>query len=308
MQSLVEQLRTEALADVFGIPLFASQWEVRRDFLMAKLSPDPTRASVLGLGDSLSEAFKLCGAQDRSQRGVVGAGAVWEALVVWYLNLCLLGTHAVCIRGVRLSPRPVADALSVVCDNAVLSTEPDVLLISSKRLSDIPSQTTRELALREADRVLEADFGSTGVIDFQCKTNWNDTAQVPMLWNMLYSYTYSGKLTADALLIGWKGHSLRNLGWFGYGFVTVPTQRKGPRGFKPGHLEVLRVKTMSAGNYWGYPTMERVALNLKECFGVFGKRPDVFPNVADVGCAAASALSDGEGRYKGDSLFAFRVR
>jgi hypothetical protein len=233
------------------------------------------------LGDHLSSAFRLTGRGDRSQGSVSSAGSTWEALVVWYLNLCLVGTNSVCLRGSKFCPQSIQDAMSVCFQNTILKSEPDVVLISSNELLEVPAQNSKPI--KKADEIISENFDRTGLVNFQCKTNWNDNAQVPMLWNMLYNQSRKGALIPNGFSIGRNGFNLKNLGEFGYGFVTVPTQKKGPDNYKSNGLAVLRVKTMSAGNYWGHPTKNGVCLSIREFFNFFNRNAAIFPNVSEVG-------------------------
>jgi hypothetical protein len=303
VNSLIEQIRREAISDLFRLKGFGSQWEARRNFFVDKLSGSHKKSGVKNLANHLSEAFKLGASSGRSQGDLSMAGSTWEALVVWYLNLCLTGTRAVCVRGGALTPTPISDALSVCFENTVLRSEPDVVLYSSQALADAPAASNRKAMLEIASELIEDSFPKTGVINFQCKTNWNDNAQVPMLWNMLYNQARKGAVIPNGFSIGRNGHSLKNLGLFGYSFVTVPTQKKGPSGYKPHNLDVLRVKTMSAGNYWGHPTINGISLSLSELFNVFNRNSDVFPNVSVVGLRAAALIAAGDGSDQGISAY-----
>lgn len=293
MKSLIEQLRSEAVADLFPLKGFGTQWKQRQRFFLNKLEGAKKKSDVIKLGDCLSDAFKLTGSADRSQGSLSSAGSTWEALVVWYLNLCLVGTRAVCVRGAPLSPIPIKDALSVCFENSVLRSEPDVILISSDALSQAPAVANRKEMLVKVNEVIEETFDKTGLVNFQCKTNWNDNAQIPMLWNMLYNQARKGALIPNGFSIGRNGYSLKNLAIFGYAFATVPTQKKGPQGYKPENLDVMRVKTMSAGNYWGHPSRNGVCMSLAEFFNFFNRNTAVFPNVSDVGKVTATNLSAG---------------
>jgi hypothetical protein len=305
MNSLIEQIREEAINDLFKIKGYGPAWLSRREFLRGKL-PDctkPTRRDLIGLGSSLSEAFKLGGSGDRSQSSLSSAGSTWEALVVWYLNACLAGTHAVCVRGAPLCPQPIKDSLSICFENSVLRSEPDVLLFSSTALALAPREKSRSNMLAAANQIVGDEFGSIGVINMQCKTNWNDNAQIPMLWNMLYNQARKGAVIPNGFTIGRNGFSLGNLGHFGYSFVTVPTQGKGPIGYKTTSLEVMRAKTMTAGNYWGYPTINGVCSSLAELFNFFTRNPKIFPNVANIGRELASAIpASSSQRFNLDAL------
>ena len=110
---------------------------------------------------------------------------------------------------------------------------------------------------------------------------------------MLYNQARKGALIPNGFSIGRNGYSLKNLSIFGYAFVTVPTQKKGPQGYKSENLDVMRVKTMSAGNYWGHPSRNGVCMSLAEFFNFFNRNTAVFPNVSDVGKVAAANFSAG---------------
>ena len=286
MDNIIEQIRKIAVEDLFSLKGFGGQWSERRPFFVSKLGKSPKKQDFILLGDHLSTAFQLAGKGNRSQGGVSIAGGTWEALLVWYLNLCLVGTNSVCLRGSKRCPQSIQDAMSVCFENTILRSEPDVVLISSNALLECPSQ--RNKVIKKADEVISENFGETGLVNFQCKTNWNDNAQVPMLWNMLYNQARKGAVIPNGFSIGRNGFNLKNLGAFGYGFVTVPTLKKGPEGYKPNGLDVLRVKTMSAGNYWGHPTRSGVCFSIREFFNVFNRNAAVFPNVSDVAKSIAS--------------------
>lgn len=293
--SMIEQLREQAVQDLRRIKAFEATWAVRSSFLAGKLPPkdEVTRTSVLRLGDSLSAAFELLGKGDRSQGGVSSGGAVWEAIVVWYLNLCLAGTRAVCVRGGSLCPQPIKDALSIVHESNILRSEPDVLIISSEHLQTAPRVSNRRKLLSASNAIAENYFHSLGLINIQCKTNWNDNSQIPMLWNMLYNQARKGATIPNGFTVGCNGFSLTSIGHFGYAFATVPTQTKGPGGYKATALEVLRVKSMTAGNYWGYPSKNSVCSSLSELFQFFTRNGTVFPAIAEVGKHAADAIRSG---------------
>jgi hypothetical protein len=292
--SLIEQLREEAISQLRGIEAFESVWGKRSKFFRDKLPPagHVTRQSILDLGEHLSEAFQLEGKQDRSQGSLSSGGSVWEALVVWYLNLCMTGTRAVCFRGGKLCPQPIKDALSILHESTVLRSEPDVIIVSSEQLQVHPRTAKKGLLAPAANLVAQNHFASLGVVNLQCKTNWNDNAQIPMLWNMLYNQARKGAVISNGFTIGKSGYSLMNLGHFGYAFVTVPTQTKGPAGYKPTALEVLRVKSMTAGNYWGHPSKQAVCSCISQLFGFFTRNKNIFPNVADIGKDAAAAMNN----------------
>jgi hypothetical protein len=107
----------------------------------------------------------------------------------------------------------------------------------------------------------------TDIAIVQCKTNWNDNAQVPMLWDLIYN---SKDFRITNVSVGIKGVNPASFRRFAYAFMTVPTS-KGP--FNPTSLAVLRVKNMTGGNYWGRKSAAGVSSCINEFFRNF---PDVF--------------------------------
>jgi len=244
------------------------------------LTPAKTPAQIINLGDNLSNIFALTGTKGRTQSELSGGGAVWEAFVCWYLNLCLIGRRTVVIKHNRsLIPNPVSDAITVNYNNFSSNTESDLIAITfpDKREYDIARE---ELSITDENGILvplfigarfnfkqildalcHKDFADIEIHVIQCKTNWNDNAQIPMLWDMVYSANnFSRRID-----IGRNGYSIHSAKHFTYSFVTVPTSRV--EKIKPTSTCVKRVDQISGGNYWGRATVSGVARSVKEMLG-----------------------------------------
>jgi len=302
MINIIEQLRAASTRSLLKIKKFDQDVPCRLAFLRSKLG-GKSKTDIIKIGNYLSEAFLLLGRKDRSQGSLSSAGSVWEALIVWYLNICLAGTRAVCLRGGTFCPSPIKDSITIMHENIALRSEPDVMIISFSELDCQPPVDSIKDMMAIINANTENCFQKTGIINIQCKTNWNDNAQIPMLWNMLYNQARKGAVIPNGFGIGRKGMSLNNAGYFGYAFATVPTQQKGPGGYKADSLEVLRVKSMSCGNYWGFPSISGVCLNISEIFNFFMRNVNVFPNVSTIGAAAAKYYSEGSSKiFKPEEL------
>ena len=292
MINIIEQLRAASTSSLLRIKKFEHDLPYRLGFFRSKLG-SKSKTEVIALGNYLSEAFQLLGREDRSQGSLSSAGMVWEALIVWYLNICLVGTRAVCLRGDTFCPNPVKDSITIMHESIALRSEPDVMIVSFPDLECQPPVASTKDMMAILDVICERQFQKVGIINIQCKTNWNDNAQIPMLWNMLYNQARKGAVIPNGFGIGRRGMTLNNAGFFGYAFATVPTQKKGPKGYKADSLEVLRVKSMSCGNYWGFPSISGVCLNISEIFNFFMRNISVFPNVSTIGEAATKYYADG---------------
>jgi hypothetical protein len=289
--NLIESLRVAQMTQIMAIPSFKSGWQSRKEFLLSK-SGTKSRTDLIALGDYLSETFLLGKGAGRSQSGVSTAGVAWESLITWYINLCLAGTEAVCLRGNAFIPEAVKQAMEVSFSNKVLRSESDVLILGLPQASNIIPDKPNAKGIREAlDSFCSHNFDKLGVINIQCKTNWNDNAQIPMLWNMLYTQSRKGAMISNGFCIGGSAYSLRGLGYFAYAFATVPTNNWTE--YKASDLCVLRAQTMSGGNYWGRATKNGIARSISTVFSEFSKSPHVFPQTSEIGKHSAKQLASG---------------
>lgn len=277
MQTIVEKLREEAVKKLFATNGFATAWPVWQNVILTKAST-PTPKQLLNLGDNLRDIFYSTNTSSaRSQSDVSGGGANWEALVCWYLNLCSIGRRTVVIKHNKaLIPTPISNAITVNYGNFISNTESDLIAITfpdkseyniDKNSISINDEDGQPVSLYTRSTynfldVLNAlvarDFSDIEIHIIQCKTNWNDNAQIPMLWDMIYSST---AFRAD-ITIGREGYKINNARLFSYAFATVPTVR--PEKITRSSVAVSRVRNLSGGNYWGKPSEDGIASSVKE--------------------------------------------
>jgi hypothetical protein len=239
---------------------------------ISKITNDRLSGEIIfDLGDHLREIFGASSqgntrVGENTNSSVSAGGAAWESLVCWYLNLCLIGSNVVVIKSKKdLLPRFVTDAIAVKYNNFKSNTEADLIYIAFPKVLDWPEREKKELFSHYFDRVLSTAFSmkeiSIGII--QTKTNWNDNAQIPMLWDMVYSAKGFGRNVS----VGSKGRSIESFASFTYSFVTVPSQKDVDKNYKVTSTAVNRVRNISGGNYWGLPTKNGVADSLNEFIG-----------------------------------------
>ena len=151
--------------------------------------------------------------------------------------------------------------------NYACSSESDITVIvfpdDSRFTDENPELYTNRGSInkRALDELVGNTFTRFEVGIIQCKTNWNENAQIPMLWDMIYT---AGRFQGRQISVGINNYSIKHLGVFTYAFVTVPTNRL--ELYKVDSLSVGRVKNLSGGNYWGYSTRNGVARNINEIF------------------------------------------
>ena len=222
---IIELLRKNSIEKLFETPTFQSSfpmWECK----IQNLTQNKTPRQIIDLGDNLSDIFRTSSCGGRTQSDVSSGGNVWESLVCWYLNLCSIGRRTVVIKHNRsLIPDPISDAITVNYNNFVSNTESDVIAITFPNkpeyicpIEEIQIRNEHGELVQIQNRnglynikgILNAlcsrDFNEIGIHVIQCKTNWNDNAQIPMLWNMIYSAErFRGNIT-----IGRNNYSIHN--------------------------------------------------------------------------------------------------
>lgn len=282
-QNIVEYLREQIVTDLFR-GNFINTWSAWKPHINALVTP-PTGLKLLNLGDNLYNIFSTTKTQNsrnanNSQSHVANAGASWENLVCWYLNLCLIGTRTVVIKHKKeFIPEPISDAITVNYSNFISNTESDLVAITfpdnsnyaiDKELLQVRDNEGNIVPVRRTTRsrkynlkpILDSlahnDFTDIEIHIIQCKTNWKDNAQIPMLWDMIYS----ADRFRNNITLGRNGYTIRNCNRFTYSFVTVPTGDISD--YTPNATQVVRVRNLTGGNYWGRPTLNNVASSLKE--------------------------------------------
>lgn len=253
----VEEYRSSAMKQVKGMKGFAACWPVWEKEILKLTKNVRSADAIYQLGGNLRHVFKLTAQSGRSQGDLSGGGAAWEGLVCWYVNLILRGTRAVAVKhSKKLVPMPVADAMSVNYSATQTNTESDLVGIS------LPEDQTLHGSFSKTalDELVGANMGKTDVHNIQCKTNWNDNAQIPMLWDMIYR---AKGFKDSGVSVGRNGRSIGDLNDFTYSFVTMPSQNVA---FTPKSMSVKRVAGLSGGNFWGQPTDAGVAWSISEVF------------------------------------------
>ncbi len=248
--------RLKMLRHISELDSFANSWTSWKPEIMRHLGSHPTAQDVFDLGDHLSVIFRSRSVIGRNNAAVSQGGVAWECLVCWYLNLILWGTDTIAIRPhTSFLPSVVKDALTVSIQNVQTNTESDLIVFS------IPGgRTHANLDLNAIDLVLRTSAGQVAISVVQCKTNWNDNSQIPMLWDLIYN---SSSFRVPNVSVGRDGVNPTSFKKFSYAFVTVPTSRGD---FTPSKLPVLRVRGLTGGNYWGHPSKAGVSRSLKEFF------------------------------------------
>lgn len=261
--SASELLRANVIRDIHRIGTVTACWPTWQQGIRQRAGATPNASTVLALGAQLTSIFQTTAQSGRAQSDVSGGGAGWESLVCWYMNLCLIGTRTVVIKKRSAVPASVRDALTVTYGNVSTNSESDLVAVT---LPDSPQLNglngTLDASNRNAiESYVAGHMGDTEALVIQCKTNWNDNAQIPMMWDMIYSAQSFNKSTIS---LGLRGHSIHTLKKFAYAFITLPSNRNAV--YTPNSMPVNRVKNLSGGNYWGKPSVNGVASDASQIF------------------------------------------
>lgn len=259
----LDKYRLDCLRAISQVPARIAAWPTVRDEIGKNLGTAPTANEVFALGSQLREVFKSY-ERSRSQSDLARGGKLWEVLIVWYLNLIFWRTSvvAMCPRK-SLLPPVIGEALAVKIKGVVTTKEADVIVFELPMPEgDSWAESGTDLNRDSIDKLIRQNPNDTEVGVIQCKTNWNDNAQIPMLWNALYA---AHDLKVDNVAVGINGYTPSSFRRFSYAFATVPTNTVDS--FKSNTTAVVRVQGLSGGNYWGRPSVEAVADSISEYFG-----------------------------------------
>lgn len=258
----VEHHRRLAMDAATSIATWKTCWPVWEDKLSHLTDDFSDAAKIHQIGNHLREVFFATNVGGRDQGALSGGGAGWESLVTWYLNLVFSGTNAVAMRQSKaVVPQVLLDATTIRYGNHQTNTESDICVIVYPDDFKFPEPDAS--FLDQLDTEVSRRIGDIELGIIQCKTNWNDNAQIPMLWDMVYRASFGPN---TGIHIGKNGFSVRNLQRFSYSFVTVPSQKEGRMPSKSTQMAVKRVSNLTGGNYWGCSTKTGVALSLSEIF------------------------------------------
>jgi hypothetical protein len=257
----VDVFRFRVMRHISQMKSVDASWAAWKPLIEAHLGPNPTSKEIYSLGDKLGNVFRSKVVTGRTNKAVSTGGYAWEGLVCWYLNLLFHGTNVVVVKPIKqFLPKIISDALAVTISNIQTNTESDLVAFN------VPNfQNVLDHDLDSIQAEISANPQSTEVSVIQCKTNWNDNAQIPMLWDLIYS---SNSFRVPNVSVGSNGVTLTSFKNFRYSFVTVPTSTGA---FNQTSQCVLRVRNLSGGNYWGRPTSSGVSKSISEfCASNFG--------------------------------------
>tara|TARA_B100000963_G_scaffold319565_1_gene301518 strand:+ start:243 stop:1118 length:876 start_codon:yes stop_codon:yes gene_type:complete len=251
----IREYKKQYLKAISELKSFQKSWVNWSSILSIKLK-NINGQGVLDLGDDLSNIFQTNAPKGRDQGDLSGGGYAWECLVVWYLNLIYWETPIIITRtNKQVVPKCIRDVLTVTISNNQTNTESDILIFN---VPDHKLLNQSKVSVKTLDNHLTSRLKNIDIFNLQCKTNWNDNSQIPMLWDMIYN----SKSNLSYVGVGRNGVNPNSAKSFKYGFATVPSYKLSK--YKTTTLSVLRVKNLTGGNYWGHPSKPDIASSLKE--------------------------------------------
>ena len=235
------------------IPTFSKVWGAWSKNIENELQPC-NGENLFNIGDKMREIFFATN-EGRGQKDVSGGGNVWECFVTWYLNLVFWNTPLMAMKmSKKFVPEVLFNCIAVTIANNTSNTESDILVFNVPHYEEFKGNNVNDL-----NNFITQNIQKIKLWVIQCKTNWADNAQVPMLWDLVYS----SSINRSNVTVGNNGLSPSSLGDFRYAFVTCPTQKNLSK-FKHNSVNVLRVKHLTGGNFWGTNTKSDIARSIKE--------------------------------------------
>lgn len=258
MDNIIEEYRKLAVDNLFTVNSFAKVWPIWKKKINSKFS-NRSVSELTNLGSTLSDIFKSTGS-GRNQSSVSSGGTVWENLVCWYLNLCAIGSRTVVVRPINgILPSAVRNAITVNYGSFISNTEADIVAITFLGEDKDYYFNDNDNLVEKIDDFITFNFDKIEINIIQCKTNWNDNAQIPMLWDMIYKVK---SFENNNITIGRNNFSIKDCKRFSYSFVTVPTVKTSK--LNSNSVAVKRVSNLSGGVYWGNQTKSGVAQSIGE--------------------------------------------
>jgi hypothetical protein len=255
----LDHFRLAALHELTSLPAVTKTWPVFEPVIANLLGSAPSPVTIFQLGDHLAQIFQA-EKWTRKQSDLARGGNMWEILICWYLNLILFGSDAIVMRpNKKLMPKVIKEALTVKILGVATNKEADLIAFSLPT-AKLPTNPGRD----DIDSAMRSSTKSCNLTVIQSKTNWNDNAQAPMLWDIVYN---AQNLRLPTVAVGEGGFSPYSFQNFSYAFMTVPTNTGGIGNFKASTTAVVRVRGLSGGNYWGHASVPGVADSISEFLG-----------------------------------------
>lgn len=305
MPNVVEFLREKTIDSLFKtatFPKYFPKWkpEICKGGLSA--------ANIIDIGDNLRDIMfktnpnlkaKVKRTESEGQSDTAASGHLWEGLVSWYCNLCLIGSRTVVIKKTSTVPENLTKIIEIDYDGVKSTAEVDLWAITfpdkneftkdipesfSKKptlaqLRENPNAKHRTVSISQATKQISSGLKKwldqnveENISDFElgiisCKTNWADDAVIPQHWDLVYTLSTEmpEALLKKNMTIGIdSSYSISDLKNFFYAFATLPSQK--PENFSNVKiLPIVRLKQLSGGNYWGRPTQSGVN-SIKDIF------------------------------------------
>jgi len=177
------------------------------------------------------------------------------------MNLCLMGSTGVVFKKKNHVPQCVIDGRTVSYGATRNDLIADLTAVTFPNNSAALCPASKRGSIKALRSVAGAEIGQLRVAAVQCKTNWNDSLQAALLWNMVYA---AYKVPGLNLTVGLNGYNPGSFGDFRYCFVTKPSNQ--PSSFKTSSLTVIRARVLTGGYYWGNPSKPSVAPAVAEIF------------------------------------------
>ncbi len=243
----------------------------RRDFVRRACQFDWNENPVDGIaeiGDCLAEMFVEAHgwrAGQRDNSSVAVAGALWESLVISFLNSILAGTSSVVVKGAAHVPAALKEMFTISSHAGIVSPSYSTFVVDHPCLNEtLKSESTRwggELTYWLDQRIRECPE-LTSVVLLDSRTNFSDLIKETVLYDWLLNLIAKGNFPDQMSLDDQSIEAVELLPRLRSVAISIVTGIRSP--VKASSAPARRGAALTGRTFWGLDSVEGVAFSISE--------------------------------------------
>jgi len=269
-ESFGELLR-ESVVGAVSSGKFGEFQRNRRDFVRRACRYNWNENPVDGvaeIGDRLAEMFVDAHgwrAGQRDNSSVAVAGALWENLVISFLNSILAGTSSVVIKGAAHVPEALKEIFTISSHAGIVSPSYSTFVVDHPCLNEVlKSESTRwggELT-HWLDRRIRESPELTSVVLLDSRTNFSDLIKETVLYDWLLNLIAKGHFPDQMSLDDQSIETIELLPRLRSVSISIVTGIRTP--VKASSAPARRGAALTGRTFWGLDSVEGVAFSVSE--------------------------------------------
>ena len=252
---MINEIKKNYLRSLSNVNSFKERWSIWGPQIRKILGEEPSGEDIFNLVEGLNGIFfpeEKNSKIERGQEEVSQIGNAFKSFNIWFLNLLFWGTPILAMKqSKKFTPKVIRDCITVDISKMHINSDSNILIFN------IPNHQLLKDS-NSLNQHIEENISNVELIMLQSKTNWSDTVQETMLWDIIYN----AEGLPDYVKVGINDFCPQNLHSFKYAFTTWPTGTR--KEIEPDSMPVKRVENLTGGNFWLKETKQDVAANIKE--------------------------------------------